>query len=70
MRGSEFLRKLKRLARARERRFQYEPGPGKGSHGRVWVDEMSTTVKDPKKELGRGLLQAMCRDLGIDPHDL
>jgi len=70
MKGSEFLRKLQRLARRRGIRFQYEPGPGKGSHGRVWLDTASTALKDPKKELGPGLLRAMCRDLKIGARDL
>ncbi len=68
--GSEFLRKLQRLARRRAVRFQYEPSLGKGSHGRVWLDTVSTTLKYPKKELGTGLLRAMCRDLRIEPRDL
>jgi mRNA interferase HicA len=70
LRGSEFLRKLQRLARRRGVRFQYDPGLGKGSHGRVWLETASTTLKDPKKELGTGLLRDMCRDLGIEPRDL
>ena len=44
--------------------------PAKGSHGRVWLKTASTTLKDPKKELGTGLLRDMCRDLGIEPRDL
>ena len=70
MKGSEFLRRLQRLARRRVVRFQYDPSLGKGSHGRVWLDAASTILKDPKKELGTGLLRAMCRDLGIEPRDL
>lgn len=70
VKGSEFLRKLQRLARRRGVRFHYEPSLGKGSHGRVWLEKVSTIMKDPKKELGTGLLRAMCRDLGIEPRDL
>lgn len=70
MKGSEFLRKLQRLARHRGIRFRYEPRLGKGSHGRVWLGAAFTTLKDPKKELGPGLLLAMCRDLTIEPRDL
>ncbi|MGH8245599.1 MAG: hypothetical protein ACREUU_04120 [Gammaproteobacteria bacterium] len=70
MKGSEFLRKLQRVARRRGVRFQHEPSLGKGSPGRVWLGTAFTTLKDPKKELGTGLLRAMCRDLGIEPRDL
>ena len=69
MKGSEVSRKLHRLAR-RCIRFQYEPSLGKGSHGRVWLATVSTTLKDPKKELGTGLPRAMRRELGIDLRDL
>jgi mRNA interferase HicA len=70
VKGSEFLRKLHRLARQRGLRFQYNSSLGKGSHGRVWLDAESTILKDPKKELGPGLLRSMCHDLGIEPRDL
>ena len=69
MKGSEVSRKLHRLAR-RGIRFQYEPSLGKGNHGRVWFATVSTILKDPKKELGTGLLRAMRRELGIDLRDL
>ena len=70
MRGSGLLRKLQRLARRRGVSFRYDPGLGKGSHVRVWLETASTILKDPKKELGTGLLRAMCRDPGIDTRDL
>jgi hypothetical protein len=70
VKGSEFLRKLRHLSRNRGIRFAYDPSPGKGSHGRVWLGAASTLIKDPKKELGKGLLRAMCKDLGIKPTDL
>jgi hypothetical protein len=47
-----------------------EPSLGKGNHGRVWFATVSTILKDPKKELGTGLLRAMRRELGIDLRDL
>ncbi len=51
-------------------RYAFIPAKGKGSHGTLYVGSASTTVKDRKKELGLGLLRAMCRDLGIDPREL
>lgn len=38
--------------------------------GASYYGDESTTLKDRKKEIGRGLLQKMCADLGINPHDL
>jgi hypothetical protein len=48
----------------------YDPGHGKGSHGCVTFDAAYTALKDPKQEIGVGLLHKMCRDLGIKPTDL
>ena len=68
--GAELLRKLKRLARDRQVRFEYESRHGKGSHGRVFFGDRLTTVKDPKKEIGPGLLHDMLRQLGLKKDDL
>ena len=43
---------------------------GKGSHGRLYLGDEFTTLKDRKKEIGRDLLAKMCADLKIDPHEL
>lgn len=43
---------------------------GKGSHARLFYGERWTTLKDRRKEIGPGLLKAMCTQLGIDPDDL
>jgi hypothetical protein len=64
VKGSEFLRRIHDLARRKNMRDAFVPAKGKGS------GSASTTVKDRKKELGSGLLRAMCRDLGIDPREL
>jgi mRNA interferase HicA len=66
VKGSEFLRKVKRIAKEESREFRWDPALGKGSHGTVHVGPRSTTVKDLKKELGPGLLRSMCKDLEID----
>lgn len=70
MRGGEFLRKVHDLARRKDMRYAFVPAKGKGSHGTVYFGSAFTIVKDRKKELGVGLLRAMCRDLGIDPREL
>jgi hypothetical protein len=68
VKGSEFLRRLQPWFATGV--FAFDTTPSLGSHGRVWLDMESTTLKDPKKELGRGLLRAMCRDLKIEIHEL
>ena len=39
---------------------------GTGSHGTLYAGQRRTTVKDRKKEIGKGLLAKMLADLGID----
>ena len=68
--GGEFLRKIRKLARREELPYAFTPAEGKGSHGKVYLGSRSTTVKDRSKEIGVGLLKAMCKELGIDPRDL
>ena len=70
MKGREFLRKVERLGKTRKIHVAYDAGHGKGSHGQVTFGTEYTALKDPKKELGAGLLSKMCRDLGIKPRDL
>ena len=70
MNGAELMRKLKRLARQRGIAFEYEARSGKGSHGRLLFGDRLTTMKDPKKEIGPGLLHDMLKQLGLDRSDL
>ena len=70
MKASEFLRKLKALAKREGRSYQWVAHRGSGSHGTVYVDGRLTVVKDLKKDIGPGLLVAMCRQLGIRKEDL
>ena len=51
-------------------RCEFVAGKGKGSHGRLYLGQEFTTLKDRTKELGRDLLAKMCRDLNISPKDL
>ncbi len=70
MKGSEFLRRLKALATRRSVELRYAAAAGKGSHGTVYYGSAFTQLKDLKKEIGKGLLHKMCRDLGVDPREL
>ena len=70
MTGHELLRKLRRVARRRGVALHYEPRRGKGSHGTLLLGGRRTVLKDPRKEIGRGLLRSMLADLGIDPDEL
>ncbi|MGD0026968.1 MAG: hypothetical protein ABSC37_20500 [Xanthobacteraceae bacterium] len=70
MTGNEFLDRVRSYARLQGLAYRFEPGEGKGSHGRAYLDHRHTTVKDRRKEIGAGLLSKMCRDLGINKRDL
>ena len=70
MKGSEFLRKVKAIARRNKLTYRWVPERGSGSHGTVYVGARFTVVKDLKKELGPGLLSDMLRQIGIRKEDL
>jgi len=70
MKGAEFERRIRRLAKRSNLACVFVGDKGKGSHGRLYLGEEFTTLKDRKKEIGRDLLVKMCRDLKIDWHDL
>jgi mRNA interferase HicA len=69
-RGSEFLRRAKVIARRRGLKFDWVPERGVGSHGTLYLGDRLTVVKDLKKDLGPGLLAAMCKQLGIRKEDI
>jgi mRNA interferase HicA len=70
VKGSEFLRKVKSIAKRNKLAYRWSPERGIGSHGTVYLGERFTVVKDLKKELGPGLLADMCKQLGIRKEDL
>lgn len=70
VKGSEFLRKVKAVARRNRLTYRWVPERGSGSHGTLYVGERFTVVKDLKKELGPGLLSDMYKQLGIRKEDL
>jgi mRNA interferase HicA len=70
MTGAEFVRHLRRLGRRQRVVVRMVPGSGKGSHGRIFYGARSTTIPDLKRELGPGLLRALCKQLGIEVKEL
>ena len=70
VKGSEFLRKVRWLAKRNRLAYRWSPERGAGSHGTVYVGGRFTVVKDLKKELGPGLLADICKQLGIRKEDL
>ncbi len=60
MTGGDFIRRVGKLGRKRGIHVRFESRKGKGSHGRIFYGDRFTTVKDRRKEIGRGsLLQCL-----------
>ncbi len=70
MNGADFIRRVRRRGRKTGLSVHFDPRPGKGSHGRLYYGDRVTTVKDRKKEIRKGLLHVMLRELGLNLHDL
>jgi len=70
MKGSEFLKKLKALAKRKCWSYEWRPNEGKGSHGALYVNGQKTIVRNVKDELKTGTFHAMLKQLGIKESDL
>lgn len=70
MKGSEFIRRLKRLARQRGMACRVEAKRGKGSHVTLYFGDRLTIVRNPKDELKTGTLHAMLKQLGLKREDI
>lgn len=70
MTGGQFIRRVQRWAKAKGlEKPTFLAKKGVGSHGTLFVGDRETTIKDRKKELGKGLLNKMLADLGIDKNE-
>ena len=69
MNGRQFIAKVRRWARDRNLEVRFAASEGPGSHGTLYAGDRKTTVKDRKKEIGKGLLAKMLGDLGIEKDD-
>ena len=70
MKGSEFLRLLKSLARKRGWDYEWIPDRGKGSHGTLRMNQHLTIVRSLKDELKTGTFHGMLKQLGVKESDL
>ena len=65
MNGRQFIRYVRKWATAKGLVVRFIASEGPGSHGTLYVGSRKTTVKDRKKEIGKGLLNKMLADLEI-----
>ena len=70
MNGNELLKRLRRLARARNLQLKLVRERGKGSHATLYLGARYTILKDRKKEIGPGLLLKLLADLGLKKSDI
>ena len=70
MNGNEFIRKIKKVGSQRDVAVWVHARRGKGSHRLLYFGNRRTTIKDPKREIGPGLLAKMLRQLGLAKGDL
>ena len=69
MNGRQFIARVRKWARTRGLDVRFFASEGPGSHGTLYAGNRRTTVKDRKKEIGKGLLAKMLADLGIEKDD-
>ena len=70
VKGSEFIKRTLRLAKAKGLEARVDKKRGKGSHVTLYFGERRTIVRNPKDELKSGAFNAMCKQLGIDKDEI
>jgi mRNA interferase HicA len=70
MKGSELLRKIKKLGKEKGVKVELIQRRGKGSHGTLMYGQCFTIIRNLKDELKTGTYNAMLKQLGINEDDL
>lgn len=70
MNGNELLKKLRKVARKKGIALDLVKSHGKGSHGTLYFGDKKVTMKDLKKEIGPGLLNALLEKVGLTKSDI
>lgn len=70
MKGSEFLRKIKKLGKEKGINVELIQRRGKGSHSTLMYGNRFTIIRNLKDELKTGTYNAMLKQLGIDEDEL
>jgi len=68
MNGAEFIRRVRKQGRKAGVDVRVDPTRGKGGHQTLYYGDRHTVV--PTGEIKKGLLHALCRDLGLRPTDI
>ena len=66
MKGSEFVKKLKKIAHSKNIKVEIIQRRGKGSHSTLIFGNRFTIIRNLKDELKTGTYLAMLKQLGIN----
>lgn len=69
MRGNEFIRRVRQIAKERGLLCRVDEKRGKGSHVTLYYGSRFTVVRNPKDELKTGTLYGMLKQLGLTLDD-
>ena len=69
MKGSEFLKRVQKLAKKNALVCSWHPDKGKGSHGVLKFSDRRTTLRNLKDELKTGTYFGMLKQLGLTEKD-
>jgi mRNA interferase HicA len=70
MKGNEFIKRVKKLAKQRGIKSYIDSKRGKGSHITLYFGSKFTIVRNPADELKTGTLKAMLKQLGIQEDEI
>jgi mRNA interferase HicA len=70
MNVDDFIKAIRKLGKVEGVEVRVKKRHGKGSHATLYYGYKKTTVKDRKKEVGPGLLNAMLKQLGLTKKDI
>ena len=70
MKGNEFLKRTRKLAKERALVWEWHPNLGKCSYGILKFGDWKTVLRNTKDELKTGTLHAMLKQLGLTEKDL
>lgn len=65
MKGKEFIKRIRELAKEKGLGFDIDEKRGKGSHVTLYYGDKKTIVRNPKDELKTGTIEAMKKQLGV-----
>jgi mRNA interferase HicA len=70
VKGTELVRRLRKIGRKRGIHVEIVPERGKGSHSLLYFGDRFTVVRDLKDEIKTGTLHAVLKKLGLTSQDL